>query len=139
MVDYFPKAKRSILIGLLGVLLLSTSACGPSESDFVEFGSFPSPGDEHRIVIETAPKSSFAFSSVVVRIYLVGLDADTRYLIAATTLANDGSRLTDENIRAEWVDSNTIRLCLSGSEQDDEAFVIDAANGLVSVDLENCS
>jgi len=48
-------------------------------------------------------------------------------LLATTSLANDGSKITDKNMRAEWIDSSTLRLCLSGAEQNDEAIVIDAA------------
>ena len=115
------------------------AACAPSESDFIEFGSFHSPDEKHRVVIETAPRSSFAFSSEELRIYLAGPNAGERNLLGTTTLANDGSNLKDENIRVQWVDSNTVRLCLSGSEQEDEAFVIDVATESISVGSGDCA
>lgn len=130
---------RSVRTGALGSVLLSVAACGPSDSDFAEFDTFRSPDQKHRVVVETAPKNSMAFASEVIRLYLVGQDTNERYLLTTTTLANDGSGLIDENIQAEWVDSRTVRLCLSGAEQEDEAIVIDVETRLFSVESATCA
>lgn len=119
-------------------MLLSVAACGPSDSDFVEFDTFHSPDEKHRVVVEMAPKSSFAFSPAAIRLYIAEQDKSERYLLATTSLANDGSRITDENIRAEWIDSNTVRLCLSGAEQDDETIVIDVVTASFSIESAKC-
>ena len=115
------------------------AACGPSDSDFAEFDTFHSPDRKHRIVIETAPKNSLAFAPEAIRFYLVGQDPNERNLLTTTTLANDGSGLIDENIRAKWIDSKTVRLCLSGAEQEDEAIVIDVETALFSVESAKCA
>ncbi len=86
-----------------------------------------------------APKNSLAFSPEAIRVYLAGKDTSDRQLLATTSLANDGSTITDENIRADWVDSAIIRLCLSGAEQDDEAIVIDAAAASFFVESAECA
>ena len=118
--------------------LLSAAACGPSDSDFVEFDTFHSPDDKHHVVVEMAPKNNLAFSPEAVRIYSSEGDTSERHLLATTSLANDGSRITGDNIRAEWIDSETVRLCFSGSEQDDEAIVMDLAAATFSVESAEC-
>ena len=131
--------RRLVPIGVLGGLLLGAAACGPSDSDFVEFGTFQSPDRNHSIVVEMAPKNSLAFAPEVIRLYLAGQDTSKRYLLTTTTLANDGGRITGENIVAEWIDSNTLRLCLSGAEQDDETYIIDVVTAAFSIESANCA
>lgn len=136
--SYETDLKPSIPIGVIIGVLLGVAACGPSDSDFVEFGSFHSPDDKHRVVVEMAPKNKFAFSPEAVRLYLAREDTSERYLLTTVSLSNDGSRITDENISARWIDSGTVRICLSGAEQDDEAIVIDVVTGSFFVELVNC-
>jgi hypothetical protein len=45
----------------------------------------------------------------------------------------------DENIRAEWIDSRTVNLCLSGAEQADEALIIDVETALFSIESAKCA
>ena len=119
--------------------LLSVTACGPSDSDFAEFDTFHSPDQKHRVVVEMAPENSLAFSPEAIRLYLVEQDTSERYLLGTTSLANDGSKVTNENIRSEWIDSKTVRICLSGAEQDDEAIVIDVVTASISVESARCA
>ena len=130
--------KRVIVTAALVIELLSIAACGPSDSDFVEFDTFDAPDEQHRIVIEIAPENSFAYSPEAIRFYLARQDTSERHLLATTNLANDGSKLTDENIRAEWVDSRTLKICLSGAEQHDQAVVIDVVTASFSIASAKC-
>lgn len=136
---YETDSRRAIPFGFLSGLLLSVVACGPSDSEFVEFDTFQSPDRKHSVVVEMAPKSSLAFSPEAVRLYLAEQDTGERHLLTTTSLANDGSRITGENIRAEWTDSSTLRLCLSGAEQDDEAIVVDVATASFYVESAKCA
>lgn len=136
---YETDLQRSIPIGVLGGVLLSVAACGPSDSDYAEFDTFHSPDEKHRVIVEMAPKNSLAFSPEAIRLYLAGQGTSERYLLGTTSLANDGSRITDKNIKAEWIDSKTVRLCLSGAEQDDEAIVIDVVTASFSVESAKCA
>ncbi len=79
-----------------------------------------------------------AYSPEAIRVYLAGEGAIERQLVATTSLANDGSTITDENIRADWIDATLVRLCLSGAEQEDEALVIDLDTASVSVESVRC-
>ena len=130
--------RRPSYRGISACALLLIAACGPSDSDFVEFDTFHSPDRAHMVVVEMAPKNSLAFSPEAIRVYLAGDDKSERQLLATTSLANDGSRITDKNIRADWIDARTIRLCLSGAEQDDEAIVIDVVAASFSVESAEC-
>ena len=136
---YEADLQRSIPIRFLAGVLLGVAGCGPSDADYVEFDSFRSPDDKFHVVIEMAPENSLAYSPEAIRVYLAGQDTNERYLLATTSLANDGSRITDENIQAEWIGAETISLCLSGAEQDDEALVIDVVTASFSVESAKCA
>jgi len=136
---YKTDLQRSIANGVLFGVFLSVTACGPSDSDFTEFDTFYSPDEKHRVVVEMAPKNSFAFSPETIRFQLAEQGTSERYLLGTTSLANDGSRIMAENIRATWIDSKTVRICLSGAEQDDEAIVIDVLTASFSVESAKCA
>jgi len=129
---------RLILISLLGGAFMGVAGCGPADSDFVEFDSYSSPDEKYRVVIEIAPANKLAFSPEAIRIYLVGQDTNERELVATTSLANDGGTITRENIQAEWIDSMTVRFCLSGAEQGDETLVVDVVNATFYAESVTC-
>lgn len=124
---------------LLAAMSLGLAACGPSDADFVEFDTFTSPDNTYRVTIESAPARSLSFSPEDVRFYAVGPGNDERVLIGTTRLSNDGSRLTDRNIRAEWVGAGALEACLAGSEQDDEIVIVDLVAMSFSTESAACA
>ena len=123
---------------ILALVLLGAAGCGPSDADFSEFASFNSPDMKYRVTVETAPKNGFAYSPEAVRVYLGERGVSDRKLVATASLANDGGAITDENIQTKWLDSQTVRLCLSGAEQDDEVLVINVRTASFTAESTEC-
>ena len=126
------------LIAVVLGLVLSTSACGPSTSDFSEYSTFESPDGKHTVVIDSA-HSRLAFGPETIRVYVVAKDTGERNHIVTTTISNDGAGISDANVKATWIQTDVIQFCLSGVEQEDAILEIDIRKLSHTEASKNCS
>lgn len=103
--------------------MLFSSACGPSDSDFSDYSTFVSPDDKYNVIIDSA-HSKLAFGPETIRVFVVGKDKGVRSHIVTMKIANDGGGISEENVKAIWIQPEILQLCLSGAEQDDSALEI---------------
>jgi len=96
----------------------------PSDSDFSEFSAYEAPNGERTVVVDSA-HSVLAYGAETIRVYVSGTDTGARTHVVTTKIANDGSDITSENVRAEWIHTDVLSLCLTGMEQDDRILEID--------------
>ena len=113
------KLTNKILVPVITVLI---TGCGPSDSDFMEFSSYESPDGNYTVVVDYA-HSSFAFGPETIRVFVTPKASKARNHIVTTKISNDGG-ITAENIKAEWVQSDIIKFCMTGVEQDDRVLEI---------------
>lgn len=118
------------MVYLLGIVCC-ISACGPSNSDFTEFSTYKSPGGNHFVIVDSA-HSKTAFGPETIRVYVVEKDSRARNHVVTTKIANDGGGISNENIKAEWINSDIIKFCLSGAEQEDSVLKINVRTFLHS-------
>ena len=117
LLDYF-----RFTIGFVSFSLL-IGGCGPSESEFKEYASYLSPDNTSIVAISIAP-AKLAYGPTSVRIALIDGKSGNSNHIVSTKIANDGVPLSDKNVIASWIDADTLQLCLSGDEQQDEQIEI---------------
>ena len=122
---------------VIGIALGST-ACGPSDSDFTVFSSYKSPDGNHFVIIDSA-HSALAFGPESIRVYVVDQDTRIRNHIITTKISNDGAGISHSNVTAEWVQSDVIKFCLTGVEQDDSVLEINVRTFLYTEGKENCA
>ena len=103
--------------------MLLSSACGRPESDFTEHSTYNSPDEDYSIIVDSA-HSKLAFGPETLRFYMVKKESKERKHIVTTKIANDGGLITDENLRAEWIQNYVIQFCLSGAEQNNHILRI---------------
>ncbi len=127
---------RSIIF----VLAISyfSAACGPTDSEFSEYSSFRSRDGEHLVVIDSA-HSAFSFGPEMIRVYVVERSTRMRNHIVTTKIANDGGEISNSNIKAEWINSDVIKICLIGVEQKDSVLEINVQNLSHTERKETCS
>lgn len=119
-------------------LMLCASACGPSDSDFTEFSKFISPDGKQYVVIDSA-HSVLAYGPETLRIYVSVEGSSTVTHVVTTKIANDGAGISDKNVRAEWVNHDILRLCLTGVEQEDYVLEVDIRKVSYIEKTQNCS
>ena len=65
--------------------------------------------------------------------------SDSEVIVAKKTrLANDGMRITSNNISARWTDRDTARVCIRGDEQRDADILINMRSRTVTEKHEPC-
>jgi len=111
------------LIALAPGIAPLLSACGLSDSDFPEFSTFESPGDEYHVTIDSA-HSRLEFGSETIRVYVVGKEERARNHVVTAKIANDGGGNSDAKAKSKWIQPDVMRLCLSGAEQEDNVLEI---------------
>lgn len=99
-------------------------ACGPSDADFTAFSSYRAPDGTQTVVADSA-HSVLAYGPETVRFFVVGENSQERKHVLTTKISNDGTGITADNIRAEWVQPDVLRLCLTGVEQEGRVLEID--------------
>ena len=117
--------------------ILIFSGCGPSESDFKEYSRYLSPDNSSVVAVSLAP-AKLAYGPTSVRIKLIEEKSGNLHHIVSTKVANDGVPLSDKNISATWIDVDTLNLCLSGDEQQDEKIEIKLSTASYSSSIEEC-
>lgn len=101
----------------------SIESCGATDADFVEFSRYESPDKTWTVEIDSA-HSVLAYGPETIRVFVSDGRNRTRVHVVTTKIANDGTGISDENIRAEWVDRENTRFCLTGVEQRDRVLKI---------------
>ncbi len=122
----------------LPVVAFLLSACGPSDSDFEEYSVFRSPAGTYQVAIDLA-HSKLAFGPEIIKVYVIDSSNGTRNHIVTTKIANDGGGIDDSNVKASWIQSEIVQLCLSGAEQDDRVLEINVRAGTYSEHKKACS
>ena len=103
--------------------ILFLTGCSPSDSDFNEFARYSSPENTFAISVLTA-QAKLPYGPTSVKINLIERNKDKTNQLIATKIANDGVPLSNRNIKANWINKDTLLICLSGDEQQDEAIKI---------------
>ena len=128
--------KFFIRVGFIFYILIF-SGCGTSESDFEEYSRYLSPDNTSTVAILLAP-AKLAYGPTSVRIDLIDEESGNLHHILSTKVANDGVPLSDNNISSSWVDVDTLHLCLSGDEQQDEQIEIKLSTASYSSSITEC-
>ena len=115
---------RVFIAVLLTGIMLSIIGCGPSESEFTSFGSYQSPDKAHTLELDIA-RGRTVYSPVTLRVNLHATDSEDPKYMAKTKIAHDGGEITGSNIQVSWIRPDTVQLCLSGVEQEDQVLEID--------------
>lgn len=129
---------RIHLITSLVVIMLFSTACGPSDSDFTEFSTYKSPDGSYFVIIDSA-RSKLAFGPETIRVHVVKKDKRVRNHVVTTKIANDGGGISDSNVKAKWVQADVIQFCLSGVEQEDNILEINVRKMSHTEENINCS
>ena len=67
---------------------------------------------------------ALAYAPTHLEIWLAGAELPERERLLRTKIANDGVPITSDNVKDEWINRTTLRLCLSGDEQEDEVVLV---------------
>ena len=126
------KRLSCVLVTILGI-----AACGPSDKDFTEFASYPSPRGSLTVIVDSA-HSPLPFGPETIRIYLNPAGSQARNHVLTTKVANDGGGITDDNVQIKWLGEDRIQFCLSGDEQQDTLIEINLLNLQFSEKLLPC-
>lgn len=111
-----------IMAFVLGIASYATG-CGPSDADFSEFSTYETPDGKWVVVVDSA-HSILAFGTETLRIYVSGVDTQARRHVVTTKIANDGAGITSANVSAEWMQTDILKFCLTGVEQQDSVLEI---------------
>lgn len=120
------------------MIMLFSTACGPSDSDFTEFSTYKSPDGSYFVIIDSA-HSKLAFGPKTIKVYVVEKDKRVRNHVVTTKIANDGGSISDSNVKAKWIQADVIQFCLSGVEQEDNILEINVRKLLHTEENINCS
>lgn len=110
------------------------AGCSPPETEFATFNTYESPDGKTSITIKTA-HGNLAYAPQLVHIY----SPDRKEPIARTKIANDGASINKSNVKASWPNNFTLKLCLSGVEQNDNVLVINTKNYSYSEEKKSCN
>lgn len=119
------------------VTIIGIAACGPSDKDFSEFASYPSPRGSLTVIVAAA-HSRLSFGSETIRIYVNPAGGRAKNHVLTTKISNDGGGITNDNIQIEWLGEDRIQFCLSGDEQQDTLIEINLLNLQFSEKLQPC-
>ena len=129
-----PKTRQLLAI-MLATLIVG---CDTAELNFKRYGMYQSLAHDKVVVVELAePLSSHAPSAV--RISLVTGAAETAEQVLITEIANNGGAISSENVRAEWLGTDTFSICLSGTDQEDEKVEINVIKNSHSTSRVTCA
>jgi hypothetical protein len=90
------------------------------------------------LIIDSA-HSVLAFGPETIKVYVVEKDTRVRKHIVTTKIANDGGGISSSNVKAEWMQPEVIKLCLTGVEQEDSVLKINLRTFSHIAGKENCS
>ena len=120
------------------ITVLAVTACGPSDADFREFASYPSPRGSLNVIVDSA-HSPLPFGPETIRIYVNPGGSQARNHVLTTKIANDGGGVSSTNVQVKWLAEDKIQFCLSGDEQQDKIIEINLLNLRFSEVSQPCS
>jgi hypothetical protein len=129
--------RGQITVSVFAIAIFAT-ACGPADSDFNEFSTYKSPDGQYFVIVDSA-RSALAFGPETIRVYVVEKEKRVRNHIVTTKIANDGGGISNANVKVTWIQSDTIKFCLTGVEQEDSVLEINLRTFSHTETKKNCS